>query len=80
MESIQIGKLKSEFSSILQQVEQNGETFIIEYGKKHKKIAMLVPYSEAYANKQNRNFGIMEGKGSYSLNDDFVMSEEDLLG
>ena len=51
-----------------------------EHGKKHKKIAMLVPYSESAANKQVRNFGVMEGKGSYSLNDDFMISEDELIG
>ncbi len=79
MKSIQIGKLKSEFSSVLQEVEQDGETFVVEYGKKHKKVALIIPYSEAYANKTTRQFGIMEGKGSYTIEDDFKMSDDELL-
>ena len=43
MQSIQVGKFKSEFSEILKRVHDHGETIIIEYGKKHEKIAMLVP-------------------------------------
>ncbi len=79
MKSIQIGKLKSEFSSVLKEVEQKGESFVVEYGKKHKKIALIIPYSEAYANKTTRQFGIMEGKGSYKMKNDFELSDEELL-
>jgi antitoxin (DNA-binding transcriptional repressor) of toxin-antitoxin stability system len=46
MQTIQVGQLKSEFSSVLEKVQNEGETFIIEFGKKHKKVAMLVPYKE----------------------------------
>jgi antitoxin (DNA-binding transcriptional repressor) of toxin-antitoxin stability system len=59
MKSIQIGQFKSELSSILDQVQNFGEKFIIEYGKKHKKVAMLVPYEE---NKKKREFGQLKGK------------------
>jgi len=59
MQSIQVGQFKSELSSILDQVQNLGETFVIEFGKKHKKVAMLVPYKE---NKKVRRFGQLEGK------------------
>ena len=59
MQSIQVGKFKSELSSILKKVEKNGESFIIEFGKKHKKVAMLVPYKEE---KKPRKFGQLKGK------------------
>ena len=59
MQSIQVGQFKAELSSILDQVQNLGETFVIEFGKKHKKIAMLVPYEE---NKKVRKFGQLEGK------------------
>lgn len=59
MQSIQVGKFKSELSSILDQVQNLGETFVIEFGKKHKKVAMLVPYKE---DKKIRKFGQLEGK------------------
>jgi antitoxin (DNA-binding transcriptional repressor) of toxin-antitoxin stability system len=57
MQSIQVGQLKSDFSSILQQVQNSGESFVIEYGKKHKKVAMLVPYEEP---KGERTFGVLK--------------------
>ena len=80
MQSIQIGKLKTEFSSIIQRVQNSGEEFIIEYGKQHKKVALLIPYDKSYENKEDRVFGIMKGKASFKINDDFSMSDEELLG
>ena len=59
MQSIQVGQFKSDLSSILEQVQNLGETFVIEFGKKHKKVAMLVPYEES---KKVRKFGQLEGK------------------
>ncbi len=52
MQSIQVGKFKAELSSILDQVQNMGEKFVIEYGKKHKKIAMIVPYVEEIREKR----------------------------
>ena len=34
MQTLQVGQIKSDFSNILKQVQENGEKFIIEYGKK----------------------------------------------
>lgn len=59
MKSIQVGQFKAELSSILEQVQNLGETFVIEFGKKHKKVAMLVPYEQK---KKVRKFGQLEGK------------------
>jgi len=59
MQSIQVGQFKSEFSSILNQVQSMGEKFVIEFGKKHKKVAMLVPYEEEI---KPRKFGQLAGK------------------
>ena len=43
MQTIQADKFKAEFSAILEQIQNIGEKFVIEYGKQHKKVAMLVP-------------------------------------
>jgi antitoxin (DNA-binding transcriptional repressor) of toxin-antitoxin stability system len=66
MQTVQVGQLKSEFSDILDKVQNLKETYVIEYGKKHKKVAMLVPYVEE---KQQRVFGQLAGK--YSVPEDF---------
>jgi antitoxin (DNA-binding transcriptional repressor) of toxin-antitoxin stability system len=73
MQSIQVGQFKSELSSILDQVQNLGETFVIEYGKKHKKIAMLVPYEE---NKKRRVFGIYQGQ--YDIPDNFDKEDDEI--
>ncbi len=72
MQTIQVGKFKAELSSILEKVQKNGEKYIIEFGKKHKKIAMLVPYEE---NKKARKFGQLRGKLDIPDNFDDEISE-----
>jgi len=59
MQTIQVAQLKSDFSSVLNQIQNLGETFVIEYGKTHKKVAMLVPYKEE---EKERVFGQLKGK------------------
>ena len=59
MRTIQIGKFKANLSEILEKVQNEGEKFIIEYGKKRKKIAMLIPYKEE---RKKRKFGQLKGK------------------
>ncbi len=66
MRSIQVGQFKAELSSILEEVQKFGETFVIEYGKKHKKVALLVPYEEK---RKVRTFGQLQGK--IKIPDDF---------
>ncbi len=74
MQSIQVGQFKSEFSAILSKVQNSGEKFVIEFGKKHKKVAMLVPYEEE--RKKERKFGIYEGK--YQIPDDFDKEDKEI--
>ena len=76
MQSIQVGQLKSEFSTILNNVQNFGERYVIEYGRNHKKIAMIVPFEEE--NKKPRKFGIYEGK--YKVPDDFDKEDEEISG
>jgi antitoxin (DNA-binding transcriptional repressor) of toxin-antitoxin stability system len=80
MQTIQVGKLKAEFSSVLEKIQNNGEKFVIEYGKKHKKIALIIPYDKSYENQEERKFGILKNKANVIINDDFAMTDEDLLG
>ncbi|MDC9728179.1 MAG: hypothetical protein PSN04_02480 [Methyloprofundus sp.] len=76
MQSIQVGQLKRDFSAILKLVHDNDETFIIEYGKKHHKVAMIVPYVEK---QEKRTFGLYKHKGSFQFTEDSAMTEEALL-
>lgn len=66
MQSVQVGQFKSEFSSILDRVQNLGEKFVVEFGKNHKKVAMLVPYED---DTKKREFGQLDGK--LKISDDF---------
>jgi len=80
MDSIGVGELKSDFSNILHEIQERGKKYIIEYGKRHKKVAMIIPYDKRLEEQENRTFGLLQGIGSFKLHDDFVMSDEELLG
>lgn len=80
MNTIQVGKLKAEFSSVLEKIQNNGEKFVIEYGKKHKKIALLIPYDKSYEKQEERKFGILKNKANVIINNDFGMTDEEMLG
>jgi len=43
MQSIQIGQFKSELSSILEQIQNDGEKFVIEYGRSRKRLLCWYP-------------------------------------
>ncbi len=76
MKTLTVGKFKSDFSKVIKDIE-NGEEIIVEFGKSHKKIAILVPYQKY--NLKKRNIGILEGKASFKMKDDFKMTTEELL-
>ena len=63
---------------ILDQLNKNGEPIAISYGKKREKIAAIIPYSQLKPQTE-RQLGVMQGKASYVIHDDFTLSDEDLL-
>ena len=73
MQTVQVGQFKSEFSSILDQVKNFGEKFVVEYGKNHKKVAMLVPYED---DTKKRKFGQLNGK--LNIPDNFNDESDDI--
>jgi antitoxin (DNA-binding transcriptional repressor) of toxin-antitoxin stability system len=73
-----VGELKAQFSEVLEKVQQ-GESFGIIYGRKKKPIAMIVPYAAKKKNKE-RTIGILDGKITIKISNNFKMSEEELLG
>jgi antitoxin (DNA-binding transcriptional repressor) of toxin-antitoxin stability system len=80
MQSIQVAELKSHFSDVLKTIKNDGEKFIIEYGKQHEKVAMLVPYDKNLEIESQREFGLYKGKGSFSMKNNFEITDEELLG
>lgn len=77
METLKAGELKRKFSHILQRV-QAGEEIIISFGKKNKKIAVLVPYDK-YISDSPRPLGILKGKATCIIGDDSHISDQELL-
>lgn len=76
MKTFPVGKFKTHFSEIIEQV-RSGEEIIITYGKKKENVAVLIPYA-AYKTRKIR-LGLLQHK-TLKINDDFEMTEEALLG
>ena len=75
MESVSVGKFKADFSRILGDVQDKGKSYIIEYGKKHKKVARLVPYEEEKLKK--RKLGILRHL-NVTIPDDFGAEDKQI--
>lgn len=77
MQTMTVSEFKSHFSDVLDLVQQ-GEDVVISYGKKKEKIAVLVPFA-SYEGKPHRILGLLTGKASFSIADDFKITDEELL-
>jgi antitoxin (DNA-binding transcriptional repressor) of toxin-antitoxin stability system len=78
MQNVTIGEFKTHFSHILELVKQ-GEEIVISYGRRKEKVAVLIPYRRKDAGENIRNIGIMKGKGTYAVKEDFKMAEKEFL-
>ncbi len=58
MQTLSVAEFKANLSSILQQMQEDGEEIIIAFGRGHKKVAKLVPYME---DTGHRVFGQFKG-------------------
>ena len=76
MKTLNIGKLKANFSQIINEIK-TGEEITISYGKKHEKIAVILPYKKYFKNKK-RKIGILEHKASYKVHGGFKVTDEEL--
>ncbi len=77
MKTLAVGDLKTHFSEVLDEVKQ-GEEFVVCYGRKKEKVAVLIPY-EKYQKKPVK-LGVLEGIATYKIHDDFDMTDEELIG
>ena len=80
MQSIQVAELKAHFSDVLKTIKNDKQKFVIEYGKQHEKVAILMPYDKSLEIQSQREFGLCKGRGSFSIKDDFTVTDEELLG
>lgn len=77
MNLLPVGEFKAKFSEVLQKVQQ-GSSFGIIYGKDKKKVAVVIPYKK-YINKTKFKLGLLEGKASFKIHDDFKMTDHEFL-
>lgn len=75
MKTMTVANLKSKFSLVLDDLRR-GEEIVIEYGKSHEKLGVIVPYKKY--NPVQRKIGILK-KASFEMKEDFKMTEEELL-
>jgi antitoxin (DNA-binding transcriptional repressor) of toxin-antitoxin stability system len=61
MQTVSIAEFKSNLSEILNDIELKKENYILEYGRSHKKIAVLLPFEEAIKKLGKREFGQLKG-------------------
>jgi len=62
---------------ILEMVK-NGEEIIIKDEENQENVAVIISYGN-YKNKQERPLGILKGKATYKIKDDFKITDEELL-
>ena len=75
--SLSVSELKAQFSEVLKMVQQ-GESFVILYGKEKKPIAKIIPIEKS-KKKKKRKIGILDGKVNYVFAEDFKMTEEEFI-
>ena len=77
MQTLTTGDLKNNLSQVINDVKKGNE-FILSFGRKKEKVAVIVPYSK-YIKQNKKRFGVLEGKAEIKICDDFKMSDEELL-
>jgi prevent-host-death family protein len=77
MQIISVGELKARFSEVLEQVKK-GQEIVISFGKQHKKVAVLLPYSR-FKSRSVRKLGGLKGRGSCRIHEDFKLSDEEIF-
>jgi antitoxin (DNA-binding transcriptional repressor) of toxin-antitoxin stability system len=74
---MQLAEAKTNFSSILKDV-QAGDEIAIAYGKKKQTIAVIIPY-EQWVKTKKRELGTLKGKVIVKFSEDFSISDEELI-
>ncbi len=77
MKTLTYTQIKNNLAKILEMVK-NGEEIIVSKNKGRDKVAIILPY-EKYRKGKERPLGILKGKASFEIKDDFKMTDEELL-
>jgi antitoxin (DNA-binding transcriptional repressor) of toxin-antitoxin stability system len=76
MKTVSVGEFKSKFAYYLEKV-MKGEEFVVEYGRKKKKVARFTPFKES--KKFVRKLGPLDGKVIIKIGENWEMTDEELL-
>lgn len=81
MHTVQVGEMKAHLSEILERIRTEGEEFVLEFGRGHEKVAVLVPY-EKYRQQQRTALkpGLLQEQASFAFRGDSALRDEDLIG
>ena len=77
MKTLTVGKLKSDFSTVLREVVQ-GTPVTVAFGRTHRKVAVIVPMAQ-YRDSLPRKLGLLEGRATYRMGRDFKMADKEVL-
>ena len=77
MKTMPVGELKRSFSAVLREVEA-GHPVAVGYGRSRRRVAVIVPYREYVRARGERPLGLLSGKATCRIADDFAMSDEEL--
>ena len=77
MKTMTVAEFKSRFSEALDAV-RDGETIVVSYGRNHRKVAAMVPYSQLKPPK-HRPLGLLKSKVRVKFGRDFVLPDDEFL-
>jgi prevent-host-death family protein len=75
MKTVTQNEIKNNFLQFLEMV-RGGEEIMIE--QNHENIAVIISY-ETYQKQRERPLGILKGKATYKMSDDFAITDEELM-
>ncbi len=83
MKALTYNEVIDDILKILEMV-QSGEEIVIKNVKTQENVAVIVPYKNyrrksSSKKKQERPLGILKGKASYRIKEDFKITDEELL-
>jgi antitoxin (DNA-binding transcriptional repressor) of toxin-antitoxin stability system len=77
MKTMTVGEFKSHFSEALDAV-RDGETIVVSYGRNHRKVAAMVPFSQLKP-PQQRPLGLLKSKVRVKFGRDFTLTDAEFL-
>jgi hypothetical protein len=77
MRTLMVDELKKDFAGVMKFIAQ-GEDVALRYGNRKRNIAVLIPF-EKYTASHKRKLGLLESKASFSIKEDFKMTDEEFL-